>query len=200
MITKLLSSVTVGIAALAIGLAVGRFWPAPAPARGFTPPRSHGPTIEQVRELSSLVTLVAPVSDWYDAALDGYTGGVRVTVLIHGEAEVATDLAEAAFVEVDSEARRAVLVLPEPEIGRPRIDHDRSRIIDVRHSGLWRMLPGETGEKELTDRSLREAQRRLLEIVDEANVIARARKRAEHVLGQFFEALDWTVDIRWRES
>src|SRR5439155_5241093 len=53
------------------------------------------PTLERVRELSSLVTTVADVSDVLVTRVAGRTGSVEAVLLVRGDAELSVDLERA---------------------------------------------------------------------------------------------------------
>src|SRR5512138_2245362 len=78
------------------------------------------PTLERVRELSSLVTTVVDVSDVLVTRVAGRTGSVDAVLLVRGDVEMSVDLGRARLDRVDHAARRGVLVLPPPAPGRPR--------------------------------------------------------------------------------
>ncbi len=158
---------------------------------------SSGPTIENVQRLARLVALRIAISDVHMSQLRGYTGSVRMVLLVKGEVEVATDLQQARFEAVDVAAHTATLMLPIPLAGNPRLDHERTRIYCIDRSGLWAFLPGQAGEAELANQCMQEAQRLLAQASVKPSLMAEARDHAEQVLGGFFEALQWHVTIKW---
>src|SRR4051812_24766541 len=98
----------------------------PSAAVSHSPP---SPTLDRIRELSSLVTTVAEVSDVLVTRVAGRTGSVEAVLLVRGDVEVSVDLGRARLEAVDRAERRAVLVLPPPAPSRPRLDHDRTRLV-----------------------------------------------------------------------
>jgi hypothetical protein len=162
------------------------------------------PTLRQVRDLSSLVTTVAEVSDVQVTRLSGRTGGVEAAILVRGDVEVSVDLGLARFGELDPAARRAVLVLPSPCTSRPRVDHDRTRIVWLGRWGLWALVPAGAGGRAPEARVLEECHRRAQSVVEAAagdpQLLERSRRRAEEVLRVLFDAAGWDVEVRWSDG
>ena len=158
------------------------------------------PTIEEVRELASLVTLDVPISDIHISRMSGLTGGLKMAVAVHGDVQIATNLRFARFDNVDAGRRRITLILPHPAPGRPRLDHEKTRIIEIERSGLWNLQLGQAGERELSNRAFAAAQRVLLKAADQPRLVERARDQTEEVMRGFFGALGWTVAIEWDDS
>lgn len=69
----------------------------------------------------------------------------------------------AHFQAVDPKARTAVLVLPAPTPSLPRLDHNRSRLVVIRESGLWQLIPGDDAYAAATNLVYKEAQQTLAE-------------------------------------
>lgn len=190
------------IAVLAVGVAAG--WAARTWSTGSTPPApssSHaGPTVEQVRALSTLVTTRVDVADVVETRLEGYTGGARAALLVKGDFLLGTDLARARFESVDPVGRTAVLLLAQPDVTSPRLDHERTRLFAIDQRGLWRVVPGDGGIPEaLVNRAYRDAQRFVAAAGGEPSLRPRSRRQAEEVLGAFFHATGWHVEVRWSD-
>ena len=153
--------------------------------------------IDQVRELAALVTMHVPLSDVHASEVSGFTGGLRMVVAVHGDVEVGTDLGAARFTEVDDQQRTAVIALPPPRTMRPRIDHDRTRIVAIERRGMWQVLLGQAGESQLTNRAMAAAQQALAAAADDPQITLKACGHTERVIGQFFAALGWEVTVQW---
>jgi len=156
-----------------------------------------GPTIEQIRELSSLVTTRVEVSDCVTTRLMGYIGGVEAAVLLRGDFELGVDLSKANFEALDSASRTVTLVLPAPTVSQPRVDFSRSRLIAVQDKGLWTLVPGTEAKTAVTNLALRDAQKFVERSADDAALQDRAMRQAETALGSFFRAIGWTVRVMW---
>ncbi len=158
---------------------------------------SRGLTIEDIQQLASLTVLKVQMAEVKICELHGYTGGIQAVMAIQGDVEIAVDLAAARLENVDLVARHAVLVLPVPTANRPRVDHTHTRIYRIDRTGLWRIAPGETGEVDLLNRALQEAQKSIEAAGSQQSLIDRARQRTEEVLLGFGRALGWDLDVRW---
>jgi hypothetical protein len=161
---------------------------------------SRAPTIEQIQQLASLTVLHVPVADVQIYTLTGYTGGIQAVLVVRGDVEISTDLTAARLEAVDADHRQAYLVLPAPTAVRPRVDHERTRIYKIDRSGLWQMIPGEAGERDLVNRALQDAQRLIGEVGGQAELIDQARSRTKDVIMGFFRALGWQVETRWLDQ
>jgi hypothetical protein len=160
-----------------------------------------GVTIEQVQELSSLVTTRVDVADAVESRLEGMTGGMKAAMLIKGDFLLEIDLSRGKFSMVDNIARTAVLQLPQPQASSPRLDHERTKVFAVSESGLWQITPG-AGQTsaEVIDHGYLEAQRYLAGACEESTLLPRARQHAEQVLAAFFRAIGWSVIIQWESK
>jgi hypothetical protein len=160
---------------------------------------SHtGVTIEQVQELSSLVTTRVDVADVVESHLEGVTGGMKAALLIKGDFLLEIDLSRGKFSLMDSGARKAVLQLPQPQVRSPRLDHERTKVFAVSESGLWQITPGGGQTSAVViDHGYLQAQRFLAAAGEEPTLMPRARQHAEQVLAAFFRAIGWSVTIQW---
>jgi hypothetical protein len=190
----------VSIVALTLGLALAGFVAFHVVTQPADPAhtRSAGLTIEQVRKLASLVVLDVPISDVHVTQLEGLTGGIKVVIAVHGDVQIATDLSKARFEDLDAEHHTATLVLPKPAPGRPRLNHEKTRIVAIERNGLWNILPGEAGEKAATNRAMSAAQQLLTDAAKRDDLAAKACAHADEVLRSFFTALGWTVTLQWQ--
>src|SRR5579885_451090 len=110
-------------AGLGTGLALGHIGRSPSGPQSDPPP-----TIQQVRELASLVTSRVEVADVQETDVSGYTGGMRVLMLVRGDFLLGVDLSASRLEAVDVSARAAVLWLPQPSVSSPRVDHTRTKL------------------------------------------------------------------------
>jgi hypothetical protein len=166
-------------------------------------PRSPDPpvvTVEQLQSLAHLLTTRVTVSDVLETRLQGWTGGIRAALLVHGDFIVSIDLSRAEFEQMDHGARSAILVLPQPQVSRPRLDHDRTRLFTVTWHGLWQVGLDQGRQSDLVNRSYAQAQERIADSSDHPQWLEHARRQAEQVLGSFFDALGWEITLRWTDS
>lgn len=195
--------VLVLVVAMVAAAAAGAYWASDwGDEAGAGDPVRHvtqGLRIEQVRRLGRLVSLEVPISDVQTSSLEGLTGAVRLVLAVRGDVQIGTDLSQAAWEEMDAEKKSAILVLPKPAPAHPRLDHNRTRILHLDRSGMWRLLPGQAGEQALTNRAMVSAQSLLENAAATPELVAQACAHTEKILGEFFQALGWQVVIRWVE-
>jgi hypothetical protein len=123
---------------------------------------------------------------------------MRLALLLKGDFLLGVDLEEARFEAIDKEKHTAVLVLSQPRVKSPRVDHQRTRVYGVSTDGLWMLVPGDAGQCRAIDRAYEQAQRFVEEAAGDAKLIEQARRRAEQVLATFFAAMGWSVNVRWQ--
>ena len=161
------------------------------------------PTLERMRELSSLVTTAADVSDVQVTRVAGRTGSVEAVLLVRGDVELSVDLERARLDGVDQNARHAVLILPPPAPLRPRIDHGRTQLVWLGRIGLWSVVPGGMGDGGPEVRAVGESHRRAQAVLEGAAadpvLVEQARQRTERVVRTFFAAAGWDVAVRWSD-
>lgn len=153
--------------------------------------------IEQVRALLELVSLRIDVADVQETTIRGYLGGRRVLLMVKGDLLISVDLARARFESIDQEQRQVVLVLPEPQTLSARLDHQKTRIVDVAGQGLWLIVPGDAGRTQSINQAYGQAQAYITKAGEDAVLRQRARVQAEQVIGSVLGALGWEVQIRW---
>jgi hypothetical protein len=194
MFTKLLRGTTLLLLGAALGWCSSRQL---APSSSVPSRTQPAPTIEQIQSLALLTTVRVDVADVRLTELMGYTGGVRAAAIIKGDYSLSTDLAQARFASVDQQRRTAVLVLAQPRVSSPRLDHGRTKLFALSSTGLWLITPGEGPYAEAVNKTYAEAQASIEMSAATGEAPARARSQAEAVLGCFFRALDWDVTVRW---
>jgi hypothetical protein len=157
-------------------------------------------TVQQVQTLSALVTARVDVADVQETRLAGNVGSMRAALLIKGDFLLGTDLARAKFESVDRKRCTAVIVLPQPQVTSPRVDHERTWLFAVTQTGLWPMTPGgDQASAALLNRAYRDAQRFVVESSEASGLHARARQQAEQVLVAFYRATGWQITVRWEQ-
>ena len=168
-----------------------------APFAGIT----SAPSVEQLKPLARLLTHRAIVVDVVSVSLIGYTGDLRASVIVRGDALLSVDLTKAHIEQVDHEARSLVLVLPRPHVVSARLDHEGTRIVAIESSGLWALMPCDDARAEIIGRAMLVAQDAVMKAASESLVIEEARKRAEVLIVAFFaDTLRWTVTVRWADG
>ena len=165
--------------------------------RTNTPVESTPAVIGGIAELADLVTLRVPVSRVHVTKIGGYVGSVDCVVLVNGELELGTDLKQASWQEVDTEARTATLLMTEPAVRRARLDHEQTSVYRIDRRGLWLMVPSVEASRVVVNLAMAEAQRVVESAGEQPELADRTRQRTEQVISQFFIAAGWGVKVVW---
>jgi hypothetical protein len=176
------------------GFVLGKWSSAVKPSTQSSHP---GPTVQQIQQLSTLVTTRIETADVQETGIQGFSGGMKVALLVKGDFLLGVNLAEARFSGVDRQAQTAVLWLPGPRITSPRVDHARTRLFHVQNEGLWAVVPLDLGRSAVIERAYQQAQDSVARSAADPKLTDAARRRAEQVIGAFFQALGWRVNVRW---
>ena len=162
--------------------------------------RDSGPTIEQVRKLAMLTVTKVDVADVQETTIQGYLGGTQALMLIKGDVQISLDLSRARFESKDEPHRTAVLVLPQPQVTSPRLDHDKTKLFECSPHGLWLIVPTDAGRTAVINHAYQHAQQLIADAGDNPKLVEQARRNAEGTLKTFFDAAGWMVTIRWNSS
>jgi DNA invertase Pin-like site-specific DNA recombinase len=92
------------------------------------------------------------------------------------------------------------LRLPSPQASCARIDHDRSKLFELKSDGLWAISPGTRDYLAVVDKAMAEAQDLVASAASNNDADERARRHAEVLLGAFFHSIGWEVGIRWADG
>lgn len=152
-----------------------------------------GPRIEDVRRIAKLAVLRVQVAD----VIEGRTAGALAAVLVRGDADLTVDLDRIRFVQRDEHARTATLAMPTPRAERPRVDQERTRIYELRKTGLAAINPFADPRADLLADAMRAAQEDVQRAVQDAEFIAKAKEQAELLVCSFYREMGWSVTIQW---
>jgi hypothetical protein len=154
---------------------------------------SDGPTIEKLERLSQLVTTRVQVAD----VLVGEGNGCRGSWLIKGDALLSVNLGQAKITEKNEETKQATIILPEPTVLQPRVDHSRTRTWSVERVA-W--LPWNADQDALRDTVYAEAQKLVAYTAASAENISQAKLTAETVLKALYGEVGWQISVTWAGS
>jgi hypothetical protein len=159
---------------------------------------STGPTITELEKLGHLCTLRVHVADVLQLNDQRWYGDIQGAWIVKGDALVAVDMRQAHIQTKDLQARRAVIVLPAPQLLSPRVDHEKTRTYDF-YAGVLRSA---ATSRQLRDQAMLEAQKLITfaaqgEAKDASSV---ARRQAEDMIRSFYALVGWTVDVRWADQ
>jgi hypothetical protein len=169
-------------------LLVPKFVPPEAP-----PPvviHSEGPTIEKLERLSQLVSLRVQIAD----ILVAEGNGCRGSWLIKGDALLSVNLSQASITDKHEDTRQATIILPEPQVLQPRVDHSRTRTWAVDRLA-W--LPWNADQDSLRDAVMAEAQKLVAHTASSAENLSQAKLTAETVLKGLYSEVGWNVAVTW---
>jgi len=156
--------------------------------------RSSGPRVEEVRQIAKLAVLRVQVAD----VIEGNTAGAKAAVLVKGDADIAVDLDQIELAERDERRRTVTLVLPTPAPERARVDHDRTRVYELRKTGLALLNPFADPRADLLADCMRAAQEDVEQAVRAAGFTAKAKEQTELLLRSFYREWGWEVTVRWK--
>jgi hypothetical protein len=157
-----------------------------------------GPMVTHFEKLGQLCTLKLHVADVLKAERNpgSWINYVKGAWIVRGDALVGVDMTKASIESKDYATRHAVIVLPPPRLISPRVDHDRTETYDVQH-GLF-----SAGD---ADKTRDEAMKRAQQLVEQAakreldDPLCPARPQAELLIKNFYDAVGWTVEIKWSD-
>ncbi len=136
------------------GVMLARHLPQPLPAELQV-------VLRQVQTLSDLTVLRVPVHFLHEAGIDGHTGGIRTLVQVEGSVDLGVDVSRAQLTQIDPAARTAVLQLPSAKVLHAKVDMAATRVLRVDRRGLWWVVPGEAGGREVIQKALSQAQHKV---------------------------------------
>jgi hypothetical protein len=154
--------------------------------------QSQGPTVERLEQLSHLVATRVSIAD----VLVGEGEGCRGAWLIRGDALIAVNLGRAKVSEKDDHEKKATIVLPQPEILQPRVDHDRTKTWEVRRMA-W--LPWNADQDRLRDSVMAQAQQLVAQAAGSSENLQQAKTSAAAILKAFYAEVGWQVAITWAD-
>jgi Protein of unknown function (DUF4230) len=162
-----------------------------------TPPiiTSSGPTMVQLERLQYLVSTRVHVAD----VLVGESRWLEGSWIIQGDALIGVDMSKAEIRDKDEKAHTAVIVLPQPTVISPRVNHEKSQQWDIK-SRSWIPLASQfLGDRPAMEKqAMLEAQRLVERVAGSEDYKATARRGVEGMLGEFYRGVGWQVSVRWK--
>ena len=153
--------------------------------------------VADIVEFTQNRTFDIPWSSW-----DLTYGGTRVLLILKGDCLVGTDLRAGRYESVDHRARTVTLVLPPPRLLQARVNHapaaqGGSRLYSVSNQGIEALIPGNGNRIKAIDAAMEIAQRKVEEAGRSPDVLRAASENTETLLRSAFNALGWTLTVRW---
>ncbi len=93
--------------------------------------------------------------------------------------------------------KQATIILPEPQVLQPRVDHSRTRTWAVDRL-VW--LPWHADQDSLRDAVMAEAQRLVEHTAASAENIQAAKMTAEGVIKALYAEVGWQVAVEWEAA
>jgi hypothetical protein len=154
---------------------------------------SAGPKIEDVRAIAKLAVLRVQVAN----VLEGQNAGATGIVMVRGDADMAVDLDRIEIAVRDDAQRTATLRIPTPRPDRPRVDHDRTKLYELRKTGLAALNPFADPRADILADTMRAAQAEVERAVQDQEFVTQAKAQAEVLLGAFYQKLGWSISVDW---
>lgn len=156
------------------------------------PIKPTAPALIELEQIGELATMRVQVADILIGEGEGYRG----FWLIHGDALLSCDLANARIEEVDEQARTATIRLPKLRVMSARIDHDKSRIWSIEKT-TW--LPWKWGDHSaVCDAAMFHGQELVQTAAASEGNLAQGRAQAEMLIFRIYDSVGWKVSIDWR--
>lgn len=152
---------------------------------------SSSPTITQIQELGELVVLRVSIADVMEDAGFDYKG----VWIVRGDAQLAVNLEEAELKSADEATKKLVVLLPQPRVIQPRVDHDKSRVFDVTKT-TW--IPFVGDRDELTNQGWKKAQQVVESACSGDELVGQAKDQTEFVLANMYRMVGWDVEVEWK--
>ena len=154
-------------------------------------------TIDRILPLATLTTLKVEIADVTVTTIPGKTGSVRAILIAKGDITLGVDLAKASIHRTD--ASHITITLPQPRVQMVRLDHDKTRLIDLQSRGLWSLIPtSSTVDTAIMNQALRESQHIVEGAGNSPELFARCRLQTEQVLSVFLQLAGQTVECHWQ--
>ncbi|MDA3937078.1 MAG: DUF4230 domain-containing protein [Actinomycetota bacterium] len=154
---------------------------------------SSNPTITEIQRIGELVVLRVTVADVLEDSTDDFKG----VWIVRGDALVAVDMHLAELKSTDESTKHLEVLLPQPRVIQPRVDHQKTTTYDISKRDWWNPFVGSS--EEFSDQGMLKAQ----EIVESASagdeVMDQARDQAELVLTNMYRLVGWEIDVVWQD-
>jgi len=103
-------------------------------------------------------------------------------------------MGQAKIADKHDDTKQATIILPEPQILAPRIDHSRTRTWSVERVA-W--LPWNADQDALRDAVYAEGQKLVAHTAASPENIKTAKMTAETILKSLYAEVGWTLVVKW---
>ena len=133
------------------------------------------------------------VSDILEARCEYYRG----SWLVKGDAIITVDLRKATMKGRDEKTKSATIILPQPQVMQPRVDHERTLTWSVERTS-W--IPFLGNEGPLRDQAMAEAQKLVEHAVKLPEYLGRAKENTDLIISNMFKMVDWDIKVQWEDE
>jgi hypothetical protein len=117
----------------------------------------------------------------------------RVLFLAVGEVTACIDLTKVKRSDITQTKDSVVVLLPKPEICYAKLDHEKSKVYDIR--GAW----FQESAKDMVEAVYKLAEKKILDNAEEMNVLGMARQNAQLIFRPLLESISGkTVVLNFR--
>jgi len=120
--------------------------------------------------------------------------GCRGVWLLKGDSHLSVDMGQAKIADKHDDTKQATIILPEPQVLAPRIDHSRTRTWSVERV-TW--LPWNADQDALRDAVYAEGQKLVAHTAASAENLQAARVTAEVVIKSLYSEVGWQLTVKW---
>ena len=120
--------------------------------------------------------------------------GCRGSWLLKGDSCLSIDMSQAKIIDKHEDTKQATIVLPDPHVLAPRIDHSRTRTWSVERVA-W--LPWNADQDALRDAVYAEGQKLVAHSAASAENLQAAQVTAEVVIKSLYAEVGWNVAVKW---
>lgn len=160
---------------------------------------SSGPTIEKLERLNHVVTHRVTIADVLTASENNYKG----SWIVKGDALLSVDMGKAEIKNKDSQLRTATIILPQPRVIQPRVDHERTTVWSIEKGdgiSYWRASVGFGDSGSLRNNAMKKAQQFIEEAARSGEHIKESRERTALLLHNVYSEVGWDIAIEWRKE
>lgn len=162
-----------------------------------TPPsiRSVGPTMVQLERLQYLVSTRVHVAD----VLVGESRWLEGSWLIQGDALLAVDMSKSEVNDKDEKSRTATIVLPQPSVLSPRVNHERTQRWDIKSRSWIPLASLLLGDRTAMEKQAMVQAQELVERAASSQHHKEIARRGIHgMLAELYRGLGWNVSVQWK--
>jgi hypothetical protein len=119
--------------------------------------------------------------------------------IIQGDALLAVDMSKAQIRDKDEKSRTATIVLPQPSVLSPRVNHERTQQWDIKGRSWIPLASLLLGDRTAMEKqAMLQAQQLIVRAVSSENYTETARRGVQGMLTEFYRRVGWNVRVQWK--